>query len=37
MIRTMICSENHRLKHELRQDEIGTILVDDENLIWLDV
>ena len=36
MIRTMICTERHQFKHELRRDEIGTILVDDENLLWLD-
>jgi magnesium transporter len=37
MIRTMICSENRRLKKELRREEIGLILSDDENVLWLDV
>lgn len=37
MIRTMVCSANHRLLHELHREDIGTILIDDENLIWLDV
>lgn len=37
MIRTMICTKNHQLKHELVRDEIGTLLVDADNLLWLDV
>jgi len=37
MIRTMICSENRRLRKELSRDEIGLVLSDDENLLWLDV
>ena len=37
MIRTMICSENRRLRKELSRDEIGLILSDNENLLWLDV
>lgn len=36
MIRTMICSQDHQLKRQLHRDEIGTILVDDDNLLWLD-
>jgi magnesium transporter len=37
MIRTMICSENRRLKKELRRDEIGLVLSDDDNMLWLDI
>jgi magnesium transporter len=37
MIRTMICSDNHQLRKELRRDEIGLVLSADENLLWLDV
>ncbi len=37
MIRTMICSENRRLRKELSRDEIGLILSANENLLWLDV
>lgn len=37
MIRTMLCTEAHQLKYQLHRDEIGTILDDDDNLLWLDV
>lgn len=37
MIRTMICSEQHRLRKELHRDEIGAVLIGDDNLLWLDV
>jgi magnesium transporter len=37
MIRTMICSENRRLRKALSRDEIGLILSDNENRLWLDV
>jgi magnesium transporter len=37
MIRTMICSENRRLRKQLSRDEIGLVLSDNENLLWLDV
>ena len=37
MIRTMICTQNHQFKHELVRDEIGTLLLDEDNLLWLDV
>ncbi len=37
MIRTMICTENHQLRHELVRDEIGALLLGDDNLLWLDV
>jgi magnesium transporter len=37
MIRTMICNEKHQLRRELHRDEIGLVLHDDDNLLWLDV
>jgi magnesium transporter len=37
MIRTMICSANHQIRQELHRDEIGAVLISDDNLLWLDV
>jgi magnesium transporter len=37
MIRTMVCNEKHQLRKELHRDEIGMVLDDDDNLLWLDV
>ncbi len=37
MIHTMLCSEGQELKWDLRQSEIGRVLADDANLLWLDL
>ncbi len=33
----MICSEKHLLRHDLSRDEIGAVLHDDHNVLWLDL
>src|SRR5919199_1735408 len=37
MIHTMLCSEGQELKWDLRQSEIGRVLADEENILWLDL
>ena len=37
MLRTMICTQHHRLRHDLAREEIAALLADGENLLWLDV
>ncbi|HEY8597970.1 MAG TPA: magnesium/cobalt transporter CorA [Thermomicrobiales bacterium] len=37
MIRTMICNRNHYLVNDLPLDTAKTMLVDGDNIIWLDV
>lgn len=36
MIRTMLCSDQHLLRRDLARDEIGQVLIKDDNLLWLD-
>ncbi len=37
MIRTMICNRNHHLLKDLPHDTAKTMLVDGDEIIWLDV
>ncbi len=37
MIRTMLCTEDHRLRHRLDRTEIEYLLADDQNVLWLDL
>ncbi len=37
MIRTMLCADNYRLRGAVPPAEIGRLLAQDENLLWLDL
>ena len=37
MIRTMICNRNHHLLKDLPHDKSETMLVDGDEIIWLDI
>ncbi len=37
MIHTMLCTDDHRLRHDLPRAEIGTVLANEHNLLWLDL
>ena len=37
MIRTMVCTHDHQLRHDLSASEIRPILADEQSLLWLDL
>ena len=37
MIRTMLCTQDHQLRHDLAAAEIRPLLADEGNLLWLDL
>jgi magnesium transporter len=37
MLHTMLCTEGHTFKRDLRASEISELLVDEQNLLWLDL
>jgi magnesium transporter len=37
MIRTMLCIEAYRTLHQLAHAEVGVVLADEQDLLWLDL
>lgn len=37
MIRTMLCAQGHQLRADIAQAEIGQLLADEQNVLWLDL
>ncbi len=37
MLRTMLCAEGYQLRRDVSTDEIGRLLADEGNLLWIDL